>query len=128
MGSSLLIETNNENDFTSFRTKDIDSFVTWYSENINEEKINTLRQAMDKFEESLDKVSITTVSLPMVLYSGYRVLRDKKSFTKLIEIVNNFVTNYETNDEYKQYCSSGTTSSDKVRGRLDYWKKLIGSL
>ena len=61
----------------------------------------------------------------MVLYSGYRILKDKKSFSRLVDIVNEFLANYENNEEYKQYVQSGTGSAENVRGRLDYWRGLI---
>lgn len=124
----MLMETNNENDFTSFRTKDIDNFIVWYSDKINSEKIDLLRQAMDKFDASFDEISVKTVSVPMILYSGYRVLKDKKSFTKLVDIISDFTTNYDSNEEYKQYCLSGTTSGEMVRGRLEYWRNLIRTM
>lgn len=124
----MLMETNSENDFTSFRSKDIDNFIEWYSDRINTEKIELLRQAMDKFNSSFNEISVKTVSVPMILYAGYRVLKDKKSFTKLVDLINNFIETYDSNEEYKQYCLSGTASSDMVRGRLDYWRSLINSL
>ena len=64
----------------------------------------------------------------MVIYSGYQVLKDKKSFDEFIKKIEEFVSSYDTNDEYKQYCSSGTSASDKVRGRFDYWKNIVDSL
>ena len=34
----------------------------------------------------------------------------------------------EDNEEYKQYCLGSTTSSPMVRGRLDYWRKIIRTM
>ena len=64
----------------------------------------------------------------MVIFSGYRVLKDQKSFTKLVDVINKFVEGYEDNEEYKQYCLGSTTSSPMVRGRLDYWRKIIRTM
>lgn len=125
----MLIETNNENDYTSFRSKDIDNFIMNYI--FDNEKKELIEQALNKFDEAFsadEKVSINSLSVPMILYSGYRVLKDKKSFAKLIDIIRAFIENYDGNEEYKQFCNSGTSSSDKVRGRLDYWRGLIKAL
>lgn len=120
----MLICTNNENDFTSFRNKDIDVFVQDYADN-SLEKTSTLADAMDSFNEAFDEIKIPITSIPMVLYSGYRVKKDKKSFSKLVELVNEFLNGYDANDEYKQYVQNGTSSQENVRGRLDYWKNMI---
>lgn len=120
----MLICTNNENDFTSFRNKDIDVFVQDYADN-SLEKTSTLADAMDSFNEAFDEIRIPITSIPMILYSGYRVKKDKKSFSKLVELVNEFLNGYDANDEYKQYVQNGTSSQENVRGRLDYWRNMI---
>lgn len=120
----MLICTNNENDFTSFRNKDIDVFVMDHADD-SLEKVSTLSDAMDSFNEALDDVRIPVTSIPMVLYSGYRVKKDKKSFSKLVELVNEFLNGYDSNEEYKQYVQSGTSAQENVRGRLDWWRERI---
>lgn len=121
----MLIETNQNQEFVSFRTKDIDVFVSDYSNDIEISKIDTLKTAMNKFDESFEEIRIPVTSIPMVLYSGYRIIKDKKSFSKLVEIVNQFLANYENNEVYKQYVQSGTSSAENVRGRFDYWRNII---
>ncbi len=120
----MLICTNNENEFTSFRNRDIDVFVQDYSD-ASLEKVNTLTEAMDSFNESFDEIKVPVTSIPMVLYSGYRVKKDKKSFSKLVEIVDEFLNGYDLNEEYKQYVQSGTSAQENVRGRLDWWRERI---
>lgn len=120
----MLICTNNENDFTSFRNKDIDVFVMDHADD-NLEKVSVLSDAMDSFNEFLDEVKIPVTSIPMVLYSGYRVKKDKKSFSRLVEIVNEFLNGYDANEEYKQYVQSGTSAQENVRGRLDWWRERV---
>lgn len=120
----MLILTNHENDFTSFRTKDIDAFIKDHSTEIAS-RVETLKEAMNKFDETFEEIKIPVTSIPMVLYSGYRVVKDKKSFSRLIELINNFLNGYDTNEEYKQYVQSGTGASQNVRGRFDYWRNLI---
>ena len=120
----MLICTNQENDFTSFRTKDIDSFIMDYSEKALG-KVEVLTETMDKLNETFEEIKIPVTSIPQVLYSGYRVTKDKKSFSKLVEIVNEFLNGYDTNEEYKQYVLSGTGSQSNVRGRFDWWRNKI---
>lgn len=123
----MLISTNQENDFTSFRTKDIDAFVQDYADE-NLSKVNTLKEALDKFDDAFEEVKIPVTSISVILYSGYRVIKDKKSFSKLVEIINDFLSGYESNEEYKQYVMNGTSNSENVRGRFDYWRNKIKTL
>lgn len=120
----MLILTNQDNDFTSFRTKDIDAFIKDHSEETLE-KSCALKDAMDKLDVAFEEVKIPVTSIPMVLYSSYRVTKDKKSFGKLVDIINEFLNGYETNDEYKKFVMSGTSGSEMVRGRFDWWKNKI---
>ncbi len=121
----MLIETNQENEFVSFRTKDIDAFVSDHSDSIATDKIEVLTNAMNKFDEAFKEIKIPVTSIPTVLYSGYRILKDKKSFSKLVELVNEFLAGYDENEEYKQYVQSSTSSTENVRVRLDWWKEKI---
>ncbi len=121
----MLIETNQETEFLSFRTRDIDAFVLNYSDSIAAEKIEVLTNAMKKFDEAFEKIKIPVTSIPMVLYSGYRIQQDKKSFAKLVEVVNEFLNGYDKNEEYKQYVQSGTSSAENVRGRFEWWREKI---
>lgn len=123
----MLIMTDKDNDFTSFRTKDIDSFVMNYAD-ASISKIDTLREAMDKFNDAFDDIKIPITSVPMVLYSGFRICKDKKSFSKLVDAIKEFLDSYNDNEEYKQYIQSGTSSNSSVRARFDYWRKIIKEL
>lgn len=123
----MLICTNQDNDFTSFRTKDIDAFVRDYS-NIALEKASTLKDAMDKLDEAFSDIKIAITSVPQLLYAAYRVQKDKKSFTKLADAIANFLDTYDTNEEYKAFLQSGTSSQVNVRGRFDYWRNLIKTI
>lgn len=82
----MLIETNQENDFTSFRTNDIDIFVTDHSDSISQDKVDMLETAMDKFNDAFEELKIKQLNIPMILYVSYRCLKDKKSFLSLIHI------------------------------------------
>lgn len=123
----MLISTNQENDFTSFRTKDIDVFVKDHADK-SLDKIGVLQDAMDKFDETFEEIKVPITSISVILYSGYRIIKDKKSFSKLVELIKEFLSSYDTNEEYKQYVISGTSSSENVRGRFDYWRNKIRTI
>jgi len=89
------------------------------------EKVSVLLDALDSFDESFEEIKIPVTSIPMLLYCGYRVKKDKKSFYKLVEIVDEFLNGYDSNEEYKQYVQSGSSAQENVRGRFDYWKGLM---
>ncbi len=120
----MLIQTNQENDYTSFRSRDVDVFVKDKSEE-SLEKIELLKDAMDKLNSSFENIKVQTTSIPMILYSGYRIIKDKKSFSRLVELINEFLNTYESNEEYKQFVQAGTSNQENVRGRFDYWRNLI---
>lgn len=123
----MLIETNQNNDFTSFRTKDIDVFVTDHGDECID-KIDTLKDTLDSLDSAFEKIKIPVTSIPMVLYSGYSVKKSKKSFTKLVDIINKFLSDYDTNEEYKKFVQSGTSASENVSGRWNYWKGLVKAM
>lgn len=121
----MLIETTQDNEFISFRSKDIDVFVSDYSDNITQDKFETLKTAMDKFDESFEEIKIPVTSIPMVLYSGYQIIEDEKEFSELVDLVNDFLNGYDNNEEYKQYVQSGTSGAENVKGRFEWWKNKI---
>lgn len=123
----MLINTDEENDFTSFRAKDIDSFVVWYAENINAADISTLTDVMDALNTG-DTIKVKSTSIPMILYGGYKCLKDSKDFRKFSAAVDEFIENYDVNEEYKQLVQSGTTSSAGVKARLQYWNNVVDNL
>ena len=120
----MLIMCNHEKDFTSFRNNDIDAFVRDYGdESIS--LASTLKEAMDSLDKNFDEIKINVTTIPMILFSAYRVQKDKKSFEKLVQKINEFLDGYDQNEEYKQYSTYGTSSSDKVRWRFDYWRNIV---
>jgi len=80
---------------------------------------------MDSFDEAFEKIKVPVTSVSVILYSGYRIKKDKKSFTKLVDLVNDFLNGYETNEDYKKFVKGATTSTENVRGRFDYWRNAI---
>ena len=120
----MLIMTDKENDFTSFRTKDIDNFVMNYAD-ASISKIDAVEVGIDKFDDLFDEIRIPVTSVPFVLYSGFRICKDKKSFSKLVDAIKEFLDSYNDNEEYKQYIQSGRSSNSSVRARFDYWRNII---
>lgn len=138
----MLIETNTENDFTSFKQADVDSFIIKYPDGLDEKKIAALKSALDSLDEISDsfktdkeiekgdkgKIKMPITLLPFILYSSYRVKKDAKSFSNLATKMTDFVKNYDTHTEYKSLLSEGTTDKSSVRQRLDYWRGVIRTL
>lgn len=124
----MLIACNQTEDYTSFRSKDVNAFIASHSD-FCLEKATTLKEAMDRYNTAFEgKIKIAITSIPMLLYAGYKVTKNKGSYTKLIEIVLNFLRDYDSNEEYKQFVQRGTGSSANVRGRFDYWRNLVKSI
>lgn len=123
----MLIETGQNDNFTSFRTKDIDTFVREHSEDCIA-KIAVLKEVMDNFDTSFDAIKVPVTSIPMVLYGGYRVVKEQKSFDRYTDLVSEFLNEYDSNEEYKKFVQSGTSSSENVSGRLAYWKSMVDTI
>lgn len=126
--SLMLITTDKEHDYADFTNKSINNFISLYQENIEYDKIDILKQSLDKLDESFEELKINSSSLPMVFYGSYRITKDKKSFSKFVELVNNFIKTYDENDEYKQFCGQGTRNGANVRARFDYWREMLRTM
>lgn len=125
----MLSEMSNEYDFGSFRNEDMNKFIERYNGNINYGKIETIKEAMTALDTAFDTISVNKVTVPILLYGYYRVVKDKKGMQKWNDWVKNFIETYDTNEEYKQYCNgSGTASSEMVKGRLQYFRNAIKEL
>jgi len=125
----MLSEMSTEYDFGSFRNEDINKFIERYNGNINYGKVETIKEAMTALDMAFDTISVNKVTVPILLYGYYRIVKDKKGMQKWNDWVKNFIETYDTNEEYKQYCNgSGTASSEMVKGRLQYFRDAIREL
>lgn len=123
----MLSEVSKDNTVTSFRAKDMEDFVSNYE--IDDEKVENIKSALIALDEAFDdNVKIPKTSISFIIYAMMRTIKDNKSTEKLIEIINDFLANYESNDEYKQYCLQGTSNNVNVVGRLDYWRNVVKTL
>ena len=125
----MLSEISNEYDFGSFSKTDKEKFIQYYNDRINTEKVELIKQALDKLNEAFDEnVKIPKTSISFVIYTYYRCFKDKKSTSKLTEFVKKFINEYDSNEEYKVSLQDGTSSSESVKARLSYWRNIIREL
>lgn len=125
----MLCSTNKDNDFASFRAKDKENFIEFYNDKVEPEKIEIIKTAINKLDESLEEdVKIPKTSISVLCFAAYRICKDKKSFEKFALKVSEFLTTYNDNTEYKNNLMNGTNSAESVRFRLDYWRNIIREL
>lgn len=125
----MLSEISNEYDFGSFSKTDREKFIEYYNDKINYEKIDLIKQALDDLNEIFDDcVKVPKTSISVICYAAYRVKKDNKDFNKFIDVVKDFLLNYDSNEEYKSNLKEGTASTQAVKYRLDYWRKIVREL
>lgn len=125
----MLSEMSNEYDFGSFRKDDREKFVQYYNDKVNNKKVELIINALNKLNESFDEdAKFPKTSISMICYSAYRVIKDKKSFGNFVNFVKDFLNNYDSNDEYKVFCGSGTANAEMVKGRLEYWRNAVRNM
>lgn len=122
----MLIISNEKNETPSFRSKDINLFISEQSADADSRIILALSMAMDKLNESYDEnVKMPLTSIPMILFSAYQVIEEDKSFDDFVGVINKFLSGYDNNKSYKKFVQSATSDVENVKGRLQYWIKLI---
>jgi len=123
----MLASASEDAPVTSFRAKDMDDFVSNYE--IDEEKVEDIKAALTELDNAFDEnVKIPKTSVSFIIYAMMCVIRDNKSPQKLIDAIHNFLSDYDTNEEYKQFCLQGTSNNVNVVGRLDYWREIVNKL
>lgn len=124
----MLINTNQNDDYTSFRTNDMDTFVRDHTD-IVLDKVDVLNDSLTSLDKAFEEeIKIPVTSIPMILYGAYRITKDKKSFSAFVEKVKEFLNTYDSNETYKQFVMSGTGSKENVRGRFDYWREIVRNI
>ena len=129
--SFMLIESSSENDFISFKSKTKSNFITWLNDNINDDKVAKLDEAFTSlgvFLTENEDVKIQKTSVPMIIYAIYKAKKDHKSVERLMDKVKEFVETYDSNEEYKSYVVSGTSSPESVKNRTNYWRAIVNKL
>lgn len=125
----MLCASGNDYTISSFSRKDKEKFIEFYNFQITKEKVDVIKQALDKLDENLDKdVKMPKTSISFIVYIVYRAIKDKRGMGKTIDAIKDFLTNYDSNEEYKSYITQGTSASDSVNKRLEYWRNVMKSL
>ena len=75
-----------------------------------------------------EDIKMPKTSISFIVYTVYRSIKDKKAIRKTIDAIKDFLNTYETNEEYKSYIKQGTTASESVINRLNYWENVTKSI
>jgi hypothetical protein len=135
--SLMLVEQSDKFDFGSFRNNDMNKFIVYYNELLENPdtrektlaKKETIKEALDKLDEAFPEgIKIKINSLALSIYGMYRVIKDKKGTQKYIDWLKTFIETYDTNEEYLAFCKSGTANAENVKGRLDFFRDKIKSM
>lgn len=125
----MLCAIGNDYTISSFSKKDKEKFIEFYNFQITQEKVDVIKQALDKLDENFDEdVKMPKTSISFIVYTVYRSIKDKKGMARTIDAIKDFLANYESNEEYKSYIKQGTSASDSVNKRLDYWRNVMKSM
>lgn len=133
--SLMMIDSNKDRQLKSFTAGEKRKFAQYYSEKFKEEPDNQYEK-MDKISEGLNRLGnhfekdtkMPKLLMPLCIYGMYRMIKDNKSFEKYFNWLDDFLAGYENNEEFLQYCNSGTTSAAKVQGRFQYFRSAMHDL
>lgn len=113
----------------SFRSNDINKFVIWLNDNLDEALIKQTADSLDKLDAAFpDFVKIKKLVAPLMIYGMYKTIKAKKSTQKYTEWLKKFLSEYDKNTDFLKYCESATASADMVKGRIDYFKSAVNKL
>lgn len=125
----MLSEIDNGYELSSFRKADREKFIQYYNDKVDTKQVEMIKKSLNNLNDGLDDdVKINKTSISFICYAGYEILRKKKSFSKFIEAVKEFLKNYEKNEKYKALIQQGTSSSESVKARLNYWNDIVKRL
>lgn len=116
-------------DMSSFRSNDINKFVIWLNDNLDDSIIKLLSEALDKLDTAFPEfVKTKKLVAPLMVYGMYRAIKNNKSTKKYIDWLKKFIEQYDTNKDFLKYCESATASSEMVKGRVDYFTTAVNKL
>lgn len=125
----MLCATTEGYEIASFSRKDKEKFIEQHNYDQQDEKVALIKQALDKLDENFDDdVKIPKTSLSFIIFAICRVIKEKKGMTKAMDAIKDFLTNYDSNEEYKSYITQGTSGSESINNRLSYWRNVVKSL
>lgn len=125
----MLCATNDDYEINSFSRKDKEKFIEFNNYKEMNDQVELIKQALNKLDENFDDdVKIPKTSLSFIIYALCRVIKEKKGMTKAMDAVKDFLANYDSNEEYKGYITQGTSGSESINNRLQFWRNIVKSL
>ena len=109
--SLMMIDSNKDRELKSFTAGEKRKFA--------------LNRLGNHFEKD---TKMPKLLMPLCIYGMYRMIKYNKSFEKYFNWLDDFLAGYENNEEFLQYCNSGTTSAAKVQGRFQYFRSAMHDL
>lgn len=109
--------------------KDIIPFIHWLETyEKQDELIEHVDQMMTRLVEILPKKVLKKKTVvPMIVIAFDSIYGNEGLELAYMEWLDNFYKNYNQ-EEFKNYCGTGTTKSENVKGRLDYFKNAVDNL
>lgn len=126
---TFMLISLNEDETCNFTKKSMDDFIKEYK--IDENIINTLKRVLTILNDSFadeKKVKIARTSIAFILYAGYRAITEQKSTENYVNKIKEFINNYDENEEYKSSLVGGTTKTNSVMARLEYFNNIVDLL
>lgn len=125
----MLCATTEGYEISSFSRKDKEKFIEQHNYDQQDEKVALIKQALDKLDENFDaEVKIPKTSLSFIIFAVCRVIKEKKGMAKAMDAIKDFLDNYDSNEEYKGYITQGTSGSESINNRLQFWRNVVKSL
>lgn len=95
-----------------------------------DDMISSLRVAIEKLGKGLpygisNYTKIKKTALPYVLAELSKVIKAKKNTTDFAVNVHKFCLTYTTNEEFKTKITGGTSSTESISARLEYFKEYL---
>lgn len=111
---------------TDFTKANITKFVSEFRDTYNEDICNKVLASMDYLDEIVEETnkSLKIISLPMIINAASLVLEDDKAKKKFKTNFVNFLNEYETREDYLQYCDKNTAAAANVKGRIEYFRAM----
>lgn len=125
----MLCATTEGYEIASFSRKNKEKFIEQHNYDQQDEKVSLIKQALDKLDENFDdEVKIPKTSLSFIIFAVCRVIKEKKGMAKAMDAIKDFLDNYDSNEEYKGYITQGTSGSESINNRLQFWRNVVKSL
>ena len=126
MQSMLLLDMKHDAyELKSISENDIMDYATSLHNNYPEESKKRLVTIMDYLEKGFEKKEkfMKKINIPMFIYMADEAMDRDIAAEEFYKWFKEFADNYKPNDEYSQYCSTGSIKKEKVLGRLEVLKK-----